>query len=475
LAKVQYLIYLKAATTGLGFPISPDEAECDAHIRKVYLEESSKNVEWFEKMGATVKSASEVGFPKGSWIPFYPHFPGAEALAEEEQFYLLGLGDGSNWYFLNDQVKRRGIEILYESPVKKLVQNPITKEVLGVVAEKGGSEAYIKARRAVCVCAGGWEYNQQMVRDYQGIPVLYSIGSPYNTGETIKMCWAAGADLRNMTAIAAPTGWTLGIKPQYKAAIPVASPSGLAGIPGAAGAEEGALIMVGANNKRWHDEMRPEIKGIANREVAMKEATYPGTGQVVRNGVYVRQDTPVPMYMIFDEATRLASPLFGYMGMGWASHVEGYKPSADNSWELEQGWMVKADTIEELQTKIGREPDPLWYRVPLQETIDHWNTLCENGEDTDFGRTKRLVPFTEGPFYAMEVFPMCLNTQGGPRRNTNSQVVDIRGNVIPRLYSAGENGDIWTWVYQCMSNVGGGCYGYGRIAGRNAAAETPWA
>jgi hypothetical protein len=52
--------------------------------------------------------------------------------------------------------------------------------------------------------------------------------------------------------------------------------------------------------------------------------------------------------------------------------------------------------------------------------------------------------------------------------------LDIEGEVIPRLYSAGENGDIWTWVYQCMSNVGGGCYGYGRVAGENAAAEEPW-
>ena len=60
------------------------------------------------------------------------------------------------------------------------------------------------------------------------------------------------------------------------------------------------------------------------------------------------------------------------------------------------------------------------------------------------------------------------------RRNTNAQVLDIEGKPIPRLYSAGENGDIWTVTYQCMSNVGGWCYGFGRVAGQNAAAEEPW-
>ena len=471
-----YFIYLKMATTGLGFPISPDEAECDDHIRKVYLEESSKNVEWFESMGANVLAASETGFPKGSWIPFYPHFPGADALAEEEQFYLLGLGNGANWHFLQDEIKsRNGIQMFFETPAKKLVQNPVTKEVLGVVADRGGDEIYIKAKRATCVCAGGWEYNQQMVRDFQGIPVNYSLGSPYNEGETIKMSWEAGADLRNMSVRAAPTGFTAGIKPPYKGAIPLSSPSGVAGVPGAEGSEPGALIMVGANNKRWHNEFRSEVKGLAKKEVAMKEGTYPGTGQIVENGVYVRDKYPMPMHMIFDEATRLAGPLFGYMGMGWASQVEGYKPSSDNSEELEMGWIVKADTMSELASKIGRgNPDPLWGQVPLEETIERWNQFCANGEDLDYGRTVGLVPFTEGPFYAVEMFPMCLNTQGGMKRNTNSQVVDVRGKVIPRLYSAGENGDIWTWVYQCMSNVGGGCYAYGRIAGRNAAAETPW-
>jgi len=464
-----YFQYLKAATAGQGFPVHPDEKFADETLR-FYTEESAKNVEWFESLGATViDDSTAMGGMLGNakWIPFYPHFPGADAIATEPGWYRVGgdySGPGGNWYFLEDKILERGIEKLFESPAKKLVQDPMTKEILGVVAENGGKDVYIKAKRGVCVCAGGWEYNQQMVRDFQGIPVLYSVGSPYNTGETIKMCWAAGADIRNMSAIAAPCGWSAGILPGYNSAQMVTlTPS------------DGGCITIGANNKRWRDEYKPDLYGglaglsyEERKKLAGQEGTMSTTGQMIENGVFVRWKRPVPMHIIFDEAARLSGPMFSFMGMGWAAVVEGYQPSADNSVELEAGWIVKADSIEELATKIGRDPDA------LKETIERWNESCAAGVDEEHGRTANLNPIQGPPFYAIDCFPECLNTQGGMLRNIKSQVLDIEGKPIPRLYSAGENGDIWTIVYQCMSNVGGGCYAYGRIAGANAAAETPW-
>lgn len=194
-------------------------------------------------------------------------------------------------------------------------------------------------------------------------------------------------------------------------------------------------------------------------------------GHVIENGVYVREKTPMPMFMIFDEKARLSGPLFTG---AYATEIEGYKCSKDNSVELNAGWITKADSIDELAQKIGREPDELFGRVALQDTVNRWNENCKTHKDPDFKRARNLTPIAEGPFYAIQIFPVCVNTQGGMARNTKSQVIDIYGKPIPRLYSAGENGDIWTIVYQCMSNVGGGCFGYGRVAGKNAASEKPW-
>ena len=474
-----YFTYLKYATAGQGFPIFPDETLSDQAL-KFYIEESYKSLKWFEDLGITVLSEEDINPGATSFFPFFPHFPGAEGVATEPGYYTVGgeyLGPGRNWYALEDYIlERRGIEKMYETPAKRLIQDPITKEILGVVAESGGKEIYVKAKRAVCVCAGGFEYSQQMQRDFQGIPVNYSPGSPYNTGETIKMCWEAGADIRNMgvrNAPVFPTRYSAGIKPPWKSAIGVSSTlsGGASYIPGK---EIGGVITVGANNKRWCNEYVGLLSfgGIHNREKSGQEGAVIFNGHVVENGVYVREKYPMPMHMIFDEQARLAGPLFNG---SFVTQVEGYECSADNSAELEAGWIIKADTIKELAQKIGQEPDPLFGRVPLEETINRWNEFCAAGKDLDYGRTSNLTPITGGPFYAIELFPICVNTQGGMKRNTKAQVIDIRGEPIPRLYSAGENGEIWTYVYQCMSNVGGGCYGYGRVAGQNAAAEEPWA
>jgi hypothetical protein len=63
-----------------------------------------------------------------------------------------------------------------------------------------------------------------------------------------------------------------------------------------------------------------------------------------------------------------------------------------------------------------------------------------------------------------------LNTQGGPKRNENAEVLDTSGRPIPHLYSAGELGGVIAFQYQ-----GGGhmteCLTFGKIAGNNAARQ----
>ena len=65
---------------------------------------------------------------------------------------------------------------------------------------------------------------------------------------------------------------------------------------------------------------------------------------------------------------------------------------------------------------------------------------------------------------------MVLNTQGGPRRTKNAEVVSTRGEAIPHLYSAGELGGITAFQYNSGGNLAE-CMVFGKIAGTNAAAE----
>tara|TARA_E500000305_G_scaffold14713_1_gene10420 strand:- start:860 stop:1387 length:528 start_codon:yes stop_codon:yes gene_type:complete len=174
------------------------------------------------------------------------------------------------------------------------------------------------------------------------------------------------------------------------------------------------------------------------------------------------------MFMIFDQPLMAAGPLYNKEpNRGWTAMMDRYDWSEDNSAELEKGWIRKAETVAELAGIIGVDA------ATLEDTIARWNAGAGNGEDPEYGRKLMLSPFSEGPYYAIELSPSMINTQGGPRRNERSEILRPNGEKIPRLYSAGELGSIYSYLYQGTGNIGE-CLGFGRIAGRNVAAETPW-
>jgi len=191
-------------------------------------------------------------------------------------------------------------------------------------------------------------------------------------------------------------------------------------------------------------------------------------GKVKIAGHWTHLPTPCPMFMIFDHTLFAAGPLYDKEPRsGWTPVVERYEWSADNSAELAKGWIKKANTIRDLAEKLGLAT------AVLEQTVARWNSHCHAGADADLGRTLMLAPLEKAPFYAVELSPSMLNTQGGPRRNAKSQIVRPDSSPIPRLYSAGELGSIYSYLYQGTGNIGE-CLAFGRIAGRNAAAERPW-
>ncbi len=134
---------------------------------------------------------------------------------------------------------------------------------------------------------------------------------------------------------------------------------------------------------------------------------------------------------------------------------------------MAKGWIKRADTLPALAHIVGLDP------ATLEATVSRWNGSVASKCDQEFGRTLMLTPLAKGPYYAIELSPSMLNTQGGPRRNEKAQIVAPDSTPIPRLYSAGELGSIYSYLYQGTGNIGE-CLAFGRIAGRNAVAEKPW-
>ncbi|MBI4192656.1 MAG: FAD-dependent oxidoreductase [Betaproteobacteria bacterium] len=411
-------------------------------IVRAWAEEMGRNTDWVKSLGG---NAVEIG--KGPEGAEFPDLPGAECV----RMYTIdgSLGYERLWKVLKASVDKRRIEVLYATQGKELIQDSQTKEIIGVRTEGKGAPFSLKARRAVVLTCGGFESNQEMIRDFlPNLVCCYPVGTPYNTGDGIKMAMAVGADLWHMNNISGP--WYYLKVPEFPSVMELVPQHQRKEIPG-------GMIIVAADGKRFKSEKHDVTYGKHN-------VTH---GKIKVAGQWIQAPAPYPMFMIIDHTLFSAGPLHdNNLYHGWNSLLKVYNWSEDNSAELAKGWIKKAATIAGLARKIGLNP------TAVEDTINKWNAYCSAGNDAEFGRTKMLSPIKDGPFYAIEISPAFSSTQGGPRRNARSQIVRPDGSSIPRLYSAGELGSIHSYLYQGGGNLGE-CMAFGRISGRNAAAEKP--
>ena len=107
--------------------------------------------------------------------------------------------------------------------------------------------------------------------------------------------------------------------------------------------------------------------------------------------------------------------------------------------EIEEGIIVKADTLEELAEKIG---------VPVAEfvaTIERYNRFVEQGHDSDFHKSALGLKVEQAPFYATPRKPSVHHTMGGLKIDTQARVINEKGEVIPGL-SSWPNGIVYFWL-----------------------------
>jgi succinate dehydrogenase/fumarate reductase flavoprotein subunit len=182
----------------------------------------------------------------------------------------------------------------------------------------------------------------------------------------------------------------------------------------------------------------------------------------------MQQPAPVPIYLIFDEKFCKTGSIGESFACWDVSHGNLYDWSEATSAKWKKGWVKRADTVRELASLIDIAPDT------LHTSVERYNTFATEGKDIDFNReSDGIAAIRSPPYYAMELTPSFINTQGGPRRDKDARVIGIGGDPIPRLYSAGELGSIYAFNYNAGGNVGE-CFAFGRIAGRNACKEAPF-
>ena len=135
---------------------------------------------------------------------------------------------------------------------------------------------------------------------------------------------------------------------------------------------------------------------------------------------------------------------------------------------LEKGVVKQFNHLQELAS---------FYRLSyddLKLTIDKYNKYVGNRIDGEFGKSilPNAVPINFPPYYGIRLWPKVHHTMGGVQINVRGQVIDLNQNPIKGLYAAGEVVGGIHGACRLGSCAIIDCLVFGRITGRNAAAET---
>lgn len=371
---------------------------------------------WLESLGATIEPFAPPPGRLPASFPSWPSFPAGEDI----RYAVVGGGEGRRgealWRVLDGAVRERGIPVRFDTAVTEWTGD-------GLVTA-GGER--IAARGGVVLACGGFEGDPGLADAYLPLGPTSPVGHGANDGAGLRIAQAAGAALWHMYGF---FGWFAFHAPGFTApfAIDFFAPG---------------FIMVDNEGRRFSDETGFEV----HDRLRALMAYLPD-----------RPNRPaLPSWAVFDDATRNAGPLNGLLGT-----PNDYIWSADNAAEVEAGWIVAADSPDELAAKTG-------LGAVLAETIESYNSAARRKADPLFGRAPETLTPLEGKLYALPTWPGVAGTTGGPRHDATARVLDPTGEPIPGLYAAGAVSLVWGHLI----DHGGGLTDamvFGRAAGTHAA------
>lgn len=349
-------------------------------------------------------------------------------------------------------LQSRNIPVHYGAVAKELLLDE-DGEVVAVEAAHESQRVIYRARRAIIIASGGYEYNVRMRKAFLDGPAAEGwafYGSPANTGDGIRMALRCGAALSRTGSVA---GRVICAIPERRHGLRIGLNTSGVGKPNE--------IVVDNQGRRYASERR--ITKDPTRYIFYKEALKFDTVTLS----YPR----IPSWMVFDSVMMRRGPVVSvgaaaYNGIDWGE---------DNMNALRNGWILKGETLEELAHRIREHSDNRGKMdaATLREAVEKWNNYCVARHDPDFEReASTMGPVSEPPFYAIPLYPGGPNTKGGLRADAQRRVLDWEERPIPRLYAVGEICSVFQFVYQGGGNLAEGIT-FGRVAGRNAAAERP--
>ncbi len=352
-------------------------------------------------------------------VHFQPPLSGTLHVARTNAFFMGGGKALVNAYYAS--AEKLGIDILYDSPVDDL-------EIKDgkFIAAKVGDKRY--AGNACVLGCGGFESDRKWLREAWGQNELgewpadnFLIrGTRYNMGVVLKVMMREGAD-------------TMGDPTQaHCVAIDARSPLYDGGICTRIDAVSLGIV-VNREGKRFYDEGEdfwPKRYALWGRLVAMQP------GQIA--------------YSIVD-----------------VKSIGRFMPAVFEN--------IKADTLPELASKLGLDPEV------LTQTVNEFNAACQPGtfdhtiqddchtQGLTPEKTHWALPIEKGPFFGYPVRPGVTFTYFGLTTDEKASVF-FGGKASPNMFAAGEinAGNVLGKGYTAGVGMSIGT-AFGRIAGTQAA------
>ncbi|MNF22405.1 3-oxosteroid 1-dehydrogenase [compost metagenome] len=311
---------------------------------------------------------------------------------------------------------REGIPIWTESPVDELIIEE--GRVVGVAIRHGDSVQRVQARDAVLINTGGFSRNAEMRQRHQPHPASaeWTNANLGDTGEVIEAAMRLGAATDCMdeawwvvTSLGPDETLPEGARTSSGEPLPFMHHLDLS-LP--------YSIMVDQDGQRFCDEA----------------GSYMEIGQRMYKR-HAETGKAVPSWVVMDSRQRKFYP--------WGTAMPGQIPQ---QW-LDSGYMIKADSLQELALKCGINI------AGLHATVERFNGFCAKGEDPDFGRGSRafdrchgdptvqpnpnLGSIEKAPFYAVRMYPGDVGTAGGLVTDEYARVLREDGSPIAGLYATG--------------------------------------
>lgn len=344
---------------------------------------------------------------------------------------------------LERSARAKGVKFFLKHRFHSLKQDE-KGAVVSVIAEHGGLDRTIHARRGVVLATGGSSGNVNLRRifDARLTEVYQHAGEPYSaqTGASELAAMQLGASLWGTANQTSGSPYVLtktshiGCQWGYRSLVfepdsPVFPKARAMGLTVASWAN---VILVNQHGSRfWNED--DSTSAFLDAALGIDPKTLESTG----GG---------PIWAIFDSESLRRE--------GWSAAPPYVDP---------QGYFFQADSLEALTKAIVNPHQKAAMSAHrLIETVQRYNKSVESGMDRDFGRTSLGLPISSPPFYAAWATPILHDSLTGLRTDEHCNVINLDGKNIPNLFCAGES-------QGGFSQHGlGRCLVFGKIAGTSA-------